>query len=260
MIVTALIGLAVVACFTALVWIVSVIKSDASIIDPMWGPAFLVLLVTYTLREGSSARTTLLIVLVGLWSVRLFLYLSWRRWGEPEDYRYRAMRKSAGGNFAIKSLVTVFSLQGLLAWIISAPLLATALATARHGGDLALLDYAGVVLWTVGFFFETVGDLQLARFKADPESAGKVMDRGLWRYTRHPNYFGDFTVWWGFYLIAAAGGGWWSVYGPLLMSVLLLRVSGVALLEKKLGSTRPGYQRYARRTNAFWPWFPKRMV
>lgn len=114
-------------------------------------------------------------------------------------------------------------------------------------------DFLGVAVWAVGFFFESVGDLQLARFKADPVNAGKVLDRGVWRYTRHPNYFGDFMIWWGFYLFAVATGASWTVFGPLLMSVLLLRVSGVALLEKKLTRSRAGYEEYVRSTNAFFP-------
>ena len=246
-------GLAAVLTFMTLIWIVSVAKTDASIVDPMWGLAFVVLLATYVIREGSSDRASLLLVLVGLWAVRLFGYLAWRKRGEPEDYRYQAMRRRAGSSFALRSLVVVFWLQGLLAWIISAPLL----SAAHYGGDLGLLDYVAIALWAVGLYFETAGDLQLARFKSDPASKGKVMDRGLWRYTRHPNYFGDFTVWWAFGLVALAAGGWWSLFGPLLMSVLLLKVSGVALLEKKLESSREGYREYAQRTNAFFPWRPK---
>jgi steroid 5-alpha reductase family enzyme len=140
-------------------------------------------------------------------------------------------------------------------WIISAPLLA-----AQQGAlpdRLTALDALGALVWAVGFFFEAVGDAQLARFKSDPANRGRVLDSGVWRFTRHPNYFGDSAQWWGYYLIAAAAGGWWTVFSPLIMTLLLLRVSGVALLEKTL-ETRPGYKEYAERTSAFVPWMPKK--
>lgn len=163
------------------------------------------------------------------------------------------MRTKQGPNFPVKSLGTVFLLQAFLAWIVSLPLLAAVDATIGLGP----LDWLGLVVWIVGFAFEAGGDFQLARFKADPQNAGLVMDRGFWRYTRHPNYFGDFAQWWGFFLIALSAGGWWALPGPLLMSWLLLRVSGVTLLEKGLAKTRPKYADYASKTNPFFPWFPK---
>jgi steroid 5-alpha reductase family enzyme len=144
-------------------------------------------------------------------------------------------------------------LQALLAWIISVPLL----VAIRGGGDPGLLDMAAFALWLLGFVFEAGGDYQLSRFKADPANAGKVMDRGLWRYTRHPNYFGDACVWWAFYLFALAAGGWWTVYAPIMMTLLLLKVSGVALLEKTISDRRPQYANYIRTTNAFFPGPPQ---
>ena len=147
----------------------------------------------------------------------------------------------------------MFGLQAVLAWIISLPLL----AAANSSGPPGLLDALGAGLWALGFVFEACGDQQLAHFKADPANAGKVMDRGLWRYTRHPNYFGEFCLWWGYYALALAGGGWWSLPGPLLMSVLLLKVSGVTLLEKDIGERRPAYADYIRRTSPFFPRRPK---
>ena len=131
------------------------------------------------------------------------------------------------------------------------------LGAVAGAAPLGLLDAAGLLLWATGLFFEAVGDWQLARFKADPANRGQVMDRGLWRYTRHPNYFGDFCIWWGFYLLAASAGAWWSIPGPLLMSLLLLKVSGVSLLEKDIGERRPAYAEYVRRTNAFFPGVPR---
>jgi steroid 5-alpha reductase family enzyme len=195
----------------------------------------------------------LVLVLVAVWAVRLSVYLTWRNWGEPEDRRYRRIRRHYEPGFTLASLYVIFGLQGLLAWIVSLPLLA-AIAAPR---SLGALDYAGVALWAVGIVFETVGDWQLARFKSDAANRGRVMDRGLWRYTRHPNYFGDTCVWWGFYLIALAGGGWWSFAGPLLMTFLLVRVSGVALLERDISERRPAYRDYILRTNAFMPGRPR---
>jgi steroid 5-alpha reductase family enzyme len=181
-------------------------------------------------------------------------YLAWRNHGKPEDYRYRAMRDAYGERFRWISLFLVFGLQGAIMWIVAMPI--------QTGQSSAApwrwLDGLGVLIWTVGFLFETVGDLQLARFKSDPANRGQVMDRGLWRYTRHPNYFGDFLVWWGLYLIATAGGVWWTVFSPALMSVLLVRVSGVALLEKSLKSRTAGYDAYVRRASSFFPWPPKK--
>ena len=194
--------------------------------------------------------------MTSVWGVRLAGYLAWRNHGKGEDFRYRAMRKHWGARFPLVSLVTVFVLQGVLMWVVSLGVQLSQTATEPSVGALAAV---GVAVWAVGLFFEAVGDAQLARFKADPANKGAVMDRGLWRYTRHPNYFGDFCVWWGFGLISlAAPWGWLALLGPVLMSVLLLRVSGVAMLEKTIGSRRPGYAEYVRRTSAFFPRPPKK--
>jgi steroid 5-alpha reductase family enzyme len=144
--------------------------------------------------------------------------------------------------------------QGILMWLVSAPLLAAQIgATPR----LTILDGLGALLWAIGFFFEAAGDWQLARFKANPANKGQVMNRGVWRYTRHPNYFGDAAQWWGFFLIALAAGGWITVLSPLLMTFLLVRVSGKALLEKSMAQ-RPGYREYVESTSGFVPWFPRK--
>jgi len=201
-------------------------------------------------------RKWLIGALVTLWGLRLSLYILWRNWGKPEDLRYQKWRRESGRIWWWKSLFQVFVLQGVLMWIIAAPLLAAQQGAVPTG--LTLLDYVGAAIWLVGFFFEATGDLQLARFKADPRNKGKVMDRGVWRYTRHPNYFGDAAQWWGFYLIALAAGGWWTIFSPILMTLLLLRVSGVALLEQTL-ETRPGYKEYVERTSAFIPWPPRKL-
>jgi steroid 5-alpha reductase family enzyme len=248
---------AAIAVGMGVLWVVSLFVRDASIVDIVWGLGFVVIAATsLAVGEGFDARRQLLFVLVAVWGVRLAGYLAWRNLGHGEDYRYRAMRKRWGDRFWIVSLVQVFALQGLLMWIVSLPVQLA--ATAVEPGDFGPLAYAGVALWFTGLLFETLGDAQLARFKADPANEGQVMDRGLWRYTRHPNYFGDFCIWWGIFLVAAeTGPGRWGVIGPLVMSFLLLRVSGVAMLEKTIGKRRPGYEAYVARTSAFFPRPPK---
>ena len=247
------IGFAVMAAGAFLLWLVSLVKHDVSIVDSLWSLMFLAGAVVYaSMTAEPGPRTTLVLILVSVWALRLFGYITWRNWGEEEDRRYQAIRERNEPNFAVKSLYLIFLLQATLAWIISLPLLAAIAGL----GPLGALDYLGVTLFAVGLLFETVGDFQLARFKADPANDGQVMRSGLWRYTRHPNYFGECCVWWGFFLIALSAGGWWSIVGPVLMTVLLLKVSGVALLEKDLWERRPGYAQYVKNTNAFFPRFP----
>jgi steroid 5-alpha reductase family enzyme len=231
-------------------WLVSLVKDDVSIVDSLWSMMFLLVALVYAAStQMTGPRTVLVLVLTAAWALRLSLYITWRNHGQPEDYRYREIRRNSEPGFRFKSLYIVFGLQAFLAWVISLPLVTAVSGPAALGP----LDFAGAALWAVGVFFEAVGDWQLARFKSDPENRGKVLDTGLWRFTRHPNYFGNFTLWWGFYLIALSAGGWWTVVSPLLMSVLLLKVSGVALLEKDIGERRPEYAEYIRRTNAFIP-------
>jgi steroid 5-alpha reductase family enzyme len=188
-----------------------------------------------------------------LWAARLSAFITRRNWGEPEDRRYAAMRAANDPGFWWKSLYSVFGLQAILAWIISLPLLTVMLGT----NPLSWLDYLALSLWLVGLFFETVGDQQLADFRSRPENKGQVMDRGLWRYTRHPNYFGEACVWWGFYLFAVSAGGWWTIVSPILVTWLLLRISGVVLLERDIAERRPAYRDYIARTNAFIPGPPR---
>ena len=250
-------ALAIGVCMAAL-WLLSLALRNASIVDIFWGFGFVVVTaVSLVSTEGDgSARRALIAAMVGLWGLRLAGYLLWRNAGHGEDPRYVAMRRYWGERFPWVSLFTVFALQGVLLWIVSLPVQLGLLAP---GGALGLLDAAGVALWGVGLFFETVGDWQLARFKADPANAGRVMDRGLWRYTRHPNYFGDFCAWWGIFLVAlSTPHGPWSAPGPALMSFLLLRVSGVPMLERSIHKRRPGYKAYIERTSAFFPRPPRR--
>ncbi len=247
-------GLLVVLAAAFATWLLSLRLHNVSIVDSLWSMMFVMLAWSYSLDGGFTPRTMLILSLVTVWGLRLSIYITWRNRGHGEDRRYQAIRARNQPNFAVKSLYLVFALQALLAWVISLPLW----GGITSGATLSWLDGVGVACWAVGFAFEAGGDWQLARFKADPANKGKVMDRGFWRFTRHPNYFGDFAVWWGLYLIALAAGAWWSIVGPLLMSVLLMRVSGVTLLEQDIGERRPQYADYVRRTNAFFPGPPKR--
>ena len=237
-------------------WLVSLAWRDASIVDPVWPLGFvLVVWVTRAIADGNGARQWLLVALVTVWGLRLSGYLAWRKRGAPEDFRYQAMRRHHGPRFPIVSLVTVFALQGVLMWVVSLP---AQLGQVRSSPDLGALAYAGIAAWVVGFGFETIGDAQLARFKANPASVGQVMDRGLWRYTRHPNYFGDACVWWGIALVAAETGiGALGIVGAVVMSVLLVRVSGVPMLERTMAKRRPGYADYVARTSGFIPRAPR---
>ena len=231
----------------------SLLLKNASIVDPFWGPGFaLVAMVTVLQLPVVGSSSLLLLVLVCIWALRLGIYLGMRNIGEGEDFRYVAMRKQAGESFALHSLFSVFFLQGLLLWLISWPIQAAIVA----GGSIGPWQRLGFLLWGVGFCFEAVGDWQLSRFKARPQSAGQVMDQGLWRYTRHPNYFGDALLWWGYGCFALGAGQPLLLFSPLLMNLLLVKVSGVALLEKEIHHRRPAYREYIRRTSAFIPWFP----
>lgn len=243
---------------TTALWAVSVAVRDTSIVDIFWGAGFVVVAwATYAAADGAADRRLLLAVLTTLWGLRLTVHLARRNLGKGEDYRYRAMRARHGDRWPLRSLWAVFWGQGVLMWIVSLPVQAGQIDATPDA--LGGLDLAGTLVFAVGLTFEAVGDWQLTRFKADPANAGRVMDRGLWAWTRHPNYFGDFTVWWGLYLVAlATGSAWWSIVGPIVMSVLLIRVSGAALLEKSLAKRRPGYAEYVARTSGFFPRPPRR--
>ena len=250
-----LVGLVAILATAFITWVISLLKRDVSIVDSVWSLLFLAATSAYcTALPETGPRTAWIGGMLVLWALRLTGYITWRNWGEAEDARYQAIRARNQPYFGLKSLYLVFALQGVLAWIVSLPLLA-ALASPTMPG---WLDAVGLALFALGLVFETIADAQLARFRGRAESRGKVLDSGLWRYSRHPNYFGEFCVWWGFYLIAVAAGGWWALPAPLLMSLLLLKVSGVALLEKDIVERRPAYRDYVARTNAFFPWLPKR--
>ena len=254
---TALIGLAAILTALTLVWIISVRLRDASVADIFWGLGFVLLAWLYCfLSPALTPRSWLAAALITVWGARLSLHIFLRHHGHGEDPRYQAMRASHGPAFWWRSLFTVFWLQGAILWFVALPLLVA--VRAAQPAALTAVDGLGVLLFAVGFAFEVVGDYQLERFRAGASNRGTVLDHGLWRYTRHPNYFGDATMWWGIYAIAASTpGGWLTVLSPSLMMLLLMRVSGVTLLEDGLKASKPGYRAYIARTPAFFPWFPR---
>jgi len=239
-----------------LLWVVATARRDVSLVDIYWGLGFIAVVgLAAVLNRPVGPRAIVVLALVTLSGVRLAGFLLWRKWGEGEDRRYGAMRERHGRRFWWVSGGTVFLLQGVLLWTISLPVQVVAI----HAGSAfaTASDVAGLVLWIVGFAFEAVSDAQMARFQSRPENEGRVMDKGLWRFSRHPNYFGEFLMWWGLYLLSVSAGGWWTIFSPLLMTVLLLKISGVSLLESTIVERRPGYAEYQRRTSAFFPWPPK---
>jgi len=249
----------VILLYMVIIWKVSLALKNSSIVDIFWGAGFVVsnLVYHFLTPDGAPSRKFLLLVIVTIWGLRLSFYILWRNWAKPEDFRYQVWRKEAGDAWRWRSLFKVFILQGLLMWIISTPLLPANYSGAQEG--FTVLDILGLIIWLIGFFFESAGDLQLTKFKTDPANKGKVLNQGVWRYTRHPNYFGDAAQWWGYYIISLSAGGWWTIYSPILMTILLLRVSGVALLEKNLVQTKPQYQEYIRTTSAFFPLPPRKV-
>jgi steroid 5-alpha reductase family enzyme len=251
-------ALLVIMILMSILWIISVILKNVSIVDLFWGLGFVLTAGFYFIStDGFGPRKVILLILVSIWGLRLSGYLTWRNLGKGEDFRYRQFRSKYGEKrYWWISFFQTFVLQGLLMWLISVPLLG-----AQYYGQnrsLGILDYTGFALWIIGFIFEAGGDYQLAAFKADPSNKGKVLSSGFWRYTRHPNYFGDSSVWWGYGLICLAAGSVLPVLGSLLMTALIIKVSGVALLEKNLKEKKPEYKEYIENTSAFFPWFPKK--
>ena len=251
-------ALMVIITMMTTLWIISIFIKNVSIVDLFWGAGFVLAAIIYFIYgNGFYERKMILFVLVAMWGLRLSIFLTWRNAGKGEDFRYKEFRRKFGEDrYWWFSFFQTFLLQGSLAWLISAPILA-----AMHYGEtipLNVFDILGMVFWSIGFIFEFGGDIQLARFKANPTNKGRVLDSGFWHYTRHPNYFGDAAVWWGFGFFALAAGSYVTVLGSLLMTFLLIKVSGVALLEKSLIDKKPEYQNYIKKTNAFIPWFPKK--
>ena len=251
-------ALSVIMIMMTFLWLVSIIIKNVSIADLFWGFGFVVATVFYFINtDGNNIRKVILLILVAIWGLRLSIYLIWRNYGKGEDFRYKEFRKKYGEKrYWWFSFFQTFLLQGVLMWLISAPLL----GAQYEGADrsLGLLDFAGIILWIIGFTFEAGGDFQLARFKSDPSNKGKVLNTGFWKYTRHPNYFGDSAVWWGYGLICISAGSYLPVLGSILMTALIIKVSGVALLEKSLKDQKPQYKEYIEKTSTFIPWLPKK--
>lgn len=237
-------------------WLASRIKKDVGIVDCFWSIMILGAGMCFIYFSNSSAteRHDVVLLLLVVWATRLAIYITWRNWGQEEDSRYQVIRENNQPNFEFKSLYIVFLLQAFLAVIIALPMM----SIFSSDTEINLLDYFALTLWLVGMFFEIVSDMQLQKFKASAHNKGKVLDRGLWRYSRHPNYFGEFCIWWAFFLFALASGYWWSIISPILMTILLMKVSGVSMLESTIIERRPEYAHYIRTTNAFFPWLPKK--
>ena len=248
-------GLAASATLAGVAWAGSVVRHDASLVDRWWSALIAASALAYAVvLPASGSRAVAMGALLLVWALRLAIYISWRNWGHGEDRRYQAIRARNQPNFAFKSLYLVFGLQAAIAWIVAMPFLAGFAVDA----PLGVAGGIGAALAAFGIVFEAVADVQMARFKADPANRGQVMDRGLWHLSRHPNYFGEACTWWGLWLMAVPAGGAWSIVSPLVMTTLLLKVSGVTLLEQDIGERRPAYRDYILRTSAFVPWWPKR--
>lgn len=248
-------SLAIILIMMTVLWLVSIKLRNVSIVDPFWGAGFVLATVFSYFKAGNyDLRSTLVLVLVTVWGLRLSLYLAWRNAGKGEDFRYQAFRKTYGEGYWWISFFQTFLLQGVLMWLISAPLTAVQV----RGGMPGFVDGLAMLVWTIGFIFEAGGDWQLIRFRSNPHNKGKILQTGFWKYTRHPNYFGDSAVWWGYGLFAIAAGAYVPALSSILMTLLILKISGVSLLEKTLVQTKPGYESYRRRTPAFIPWYPSK--
>lgn len=253
------INLAAVLTMMVAGWIISLVYRNVTIVDSLWGPGFvLIAWITFFLADGYAGRSFLLAALVSAWGLRLCLYLSRRNWGKGEDPRYGTWRKRSGERFWLVSLFKVFMLQALFMWVIALVIQIGQMAPSPPA--LTWLDGLGSLVWLTGFIFEAVGDWQLARFKSDPANKGRVLDSGLWAYTRHPNYFGEFLIWWGIFIISlATPGSWWTILSPVIVTAVLLKMTGIPLTEKVLVENRPGYSDYIKRTSAFVPWLPAKV-
>lgn len=235
-------------------WLMSLKSNNVTVVDSLWAMFFFIsTALTFYWLTLPSERAYLVLFLVTIWSFRLSTYLHIRNHNKTEDLRYQAIRARNQPNFRYKSVYLVFVLQAFLAWFISLPLNFALQSTT----SLNALDWLGFSLWLMGMSFQVTGDAQLKQFKSKPENKGKILDQGVWRYTRHPNYFGESCIWLGYGMIAVAAGFWWSMISSIFMIYLLIKVTGVKLLEADIAERRPGYKTYTLKTNAFFPWFPK---
>lgn len=236
-------------------FVIALIKKDNSIADIAWGMGFILVAgLGLFLEKKFTARSALVDLLTLVWGLRLSVYVFFRNRKKGEDFRYAKWRQEWGKWFIVRAYLQVFLLQGVLLVPIAYPLI---LVNYSKRTGLNILDFVGTCVWLLGFCFESIGDHQLLVFKRESVNKSKIMNRGLWRYTRHPNYFGEATIWWGIFLIAlSAQNGWTALPSPILMTFLLLRVSGVVMLEKKYRGNQE-YAEYARKTSSFIPWRPK---
>jgi steroid 5-alpha reductase family enzyme len=236
-------------------FVLAVVRKKNDIADIAWGMGFIVVdVVTLALNGAVTPRRLAVLALVVIWGVRLAVYITLRNRGKPEDYRYAKWREDWGRSWLIRSYLQVFLLQGLFMWLISLPI---SIVNANDEGGFGFLAVLGILVWIVGFLFESIGDHQMDVFRSNPANKGQIITTGLWRYTRHPNYFGEVTQWWGVWLVAlGAPLGWLGIIGPLTITILLLKVSGVPLLEARTEG-RPGWAEYKARTSVFMPWFPR---
>lgn len=251
-----LVAAAAVLGYMTVWYVIALIRKRNDLADTAWGLGFIMIAALMVLRQQpTTARLWLVAGLVLAWGVRLAVHVYSRNRGKAEDFRYAQWRKDWGKWFLIRSYLQVFVLQGLFMLVIAASIVVTG---ADGGGRLGWLDLLGVAVWLLGFAFESVGDAQLKAFVRDPASRGRILDTGLWRYTRHPNYFGEATQWWGLWLIAlSAPVGWVAVISPLMITTSLLFISGVPMLEKKMAEN-PDWAEYARKTSVFVPLPPKK--
>jgi steroid 5-alpha reductase family enzyme len=248
----------IILSLVTILWIWSILIKNVSIVDIFWGVGFVIVNAFYVFMSGElDARKILILILVSLWGLRLAIYLAFRNIGKGEDFRYQEFRRNYGPKrYWWLSFFQAFLLQGVLILIVSLPFLGV--HSSSNTGELKLLDYIGIGVWLIGFTFEAGGDYQLARFKRDVKNKGKVLNTGFWKYTRHPNYFGDSAVWWAYSIFSIAAGSYWQIVGSIIMTLLILKISGLSLLEKTLKETKPQYRDYIKKTNSFLPWFPKK--
>jgi len=248
----------IILILVTLLWVWSVFIKNVSIVDIFWGLGFVIVNAFYVFMSGElNTRKILILGLVSIWGLRLAIYLAYRNIGKGEDFRYQEFRRNYGPKrYWWFSFFQTFLLQGALIMIVSLPLLG--INSSTSSGDLKMLDYIGIIVWLIGFTFEAAGDFQLARFKRAIGNKGKVLNTGFWKYTRHPNYFGDSAVWWAYAIFSISAGSYWQIIGSIVMTLLIIKISGVALLEKTLNDTKPKYREYIKKTNSFFPWFPKK--
>ena len=252
--------------YLIIAFIIGTIKKNNGLMDVFYGPGYFVVALTslilyFIINDTVNIRQIIVTTLVFIWAVRLGTYVFIRNRGKPEDYRYQEMRERWKTNIVLKSLIRVYIFQGIVIFIVSFPVWFVNISQNPVLVNLfdffALTIWIGIIIWILGFLFETFGDYQLYKFKQDPNNKGKVLDQGLWKYTQHPNYFGEVTQWWGIYVIAlAVPFGWISIFGPIFITYMIIKVSGIKLLDKHYEGDDI-YADYKRRTSTFFPWFPK---